>query len=133
MYAVARELGLPASYVELRHQATHEELPGRRRLKEAARGALRWIWERYWAGLGEEEEEEQEKTINEEEGTIDEEDEGERSLAALRRELARVRERLEEDDEEEMQASPQPQDQSEGPGWARWEGPWKPTPIGTVC
>lgn len=138
MYTVARELGLPASYVELRHQATHEELPGRRRLREAVRGALKWIWERYWAGLGDDEGmvgREEGETIEKEEETIEEEDEGERSLAALRRELAMARERLQQEDEkeEEVQASPKPQDQTEGPGWALWEGPWKPTPIGTIC
>jgi hypothetical protein len=65
MYALARTLDLPATFVELRHQATHEELPSLQRLRSAARKALAWIWERYWADLsltpeGEEEEEAEE-------------------------------------------------------------------------
>ncbi|PQE30129.1 hypothetical protein CJF32_00003570 [Rutstroemia sp. NJR-2017a WRK4] len=59
MYNIAKTLGLPATYVELRHQATHEELPSLAKLRIAARKALKWIWEFYWRdlGVGEEEEE----------------------------------------------------------------------------
>ncbi|PQE05612.1 hypothetical protein CJF30_00007763 [Rutstroemia sp. NJR-2017a BBW] len=58
MYNIAKTLGLPATYVELRHQATHEELPSLAKLRIAARKALRWIWEFYWRDLGVGEEEE---------------------------------------------------------------------------
>jgi len=54
MYALARRLALPASFVELRHQATHEALPSLNRLRDAAARALEWIWDYYWAHLGEE-------------------------------------------------------------------------------
>jgi ribosomal biogenesis protein LAS1 len=51
MYDVAKSVGLPATFVELRHQATHEQLPSLTRLREAARKALAWIWEYYWRHL----------------------------------------------------------------------------------
>ncbi|KAK1754659.1 Las1-like-domain-containing protein [Echria macrotheca] len=54
MYGLARSVGLPAGFVELRHQATHESLPSLGRLREAARGALEWIWGGYWMHLQEE-------------------------------------------------------------------------------
>ncbi|KAK1831557.1 Las1-like protein [Podospora conica] len=38
MYGLARSVGLPAAFVELRHQATHEALPSLVRLRGAARG-----------------------------------------------------------------------------------------------
>ena len=51
MYAVAKSVGLPATFVELRHQATHEQLPSLTRLRAAAQSALDWIWEYYWRHL----------------------------------------------------------------------------------
>ncbi|KAK4137888.1 Las1-domain-containing protein [Trichocladium antarcticum] len=53
MYDVAKSVGLPATFVELRHQATHEQLPSLTRLREAARKALVWIWDYYWRHLSE--------------------------------------------------------------------------------
>jgi ribosomal biogenesis protein LAS1 len=51
MYSIAKSIGLPATYVELRHQATHEELPSLSKLRTATQKALRWIWEYYWVKL----------------------------------------------------------------------------------
>ncbi|KAI9743161.1 MAG: rRNA-processing protein las1 [Claussenomyces sp. TS43310] len=51
MYSIAKNIGLPATFVELRHQCTHEELPSLRRLRAAAEGSLQWIWQHYWKGL----------------------------------------------------------------------------------
>lgn len=51
MYSIAKNIGLPATYVELRHQATHEELPSLPKLRTATQKALRWIWEYYWVKL----------------------------------------------------------------------------------
>jgi hypothetical protein len=53
MYAVAKSVGLPATFVELRHQATHEQLPSLTRLRAAAEKALGWIYEYYWKHLDE--------------------------------------------------------------------------------
>jgi ribosomal biogenesis protein LAS1 len=51
MYSIAKTLGLPATFVELRHQATHEELPPLSKLRSATQKALRWIWDYYWVHL----------------------------------------------------------------------------------
>jgi len=51
MYSIAKSIGLPATYVELRHQATHEELPSLSKLRIATQKALSWIWEYYWVHL----------------------------------------------------------------------------------
>ncbi|ROT43169.1 Las1-domain-containing protein [Sodiomyces alkalinus F11] len=53
MYAVAKTIGLPATFVELRHQATHEQLPSLAKLRSASRRALAWIWDYYWRHLTE--------------------------------------------------------------------------------
>lgn len=51
MYSVAKTIGLPATFVELRHQATHEQLPSLLKLRAAAKKALAWIWHFYWETL----------------------------------------------------------------------------------
>ncbi|KAH9216940.1 Las1-like-domain-containing protein [Leptodontidium sp. 2 PMI_412] len=51
MYSIAKTIGLPATYVELRHQATHEELPSLSKLRTATQKALHWIWDYYWVKL----------------------------------------------------------------------------------
>ncbi|POS86564.1 hypothetical protein EPUL_002925 [Erysiphe pulchra] len=53
MYVIAKTIGLPATFVELRHQATHEELPSLIRLRTATQKALQWIWSYYWVNLTE--------------------------------------------------------------------------------
>lgn len=51
MYSIAKTIGLPATFVELRHQATHEQLPSLLKLRTAAKKALAWIWDYYWKNL----------------------------------------------------------------------------------
>ncbi|EEP80168.1 conserved hypothetical protein [Uncinocarpus reesii 1704] len=51
MYQKAMTLGVPASFVELRHEATHRELPSLAVLRDAARRSLDWLWEFYWAKI----------------------------------------------------------------------------------
>ena len=53
MYSIAKTIGLPATFVELRHQSTHEQLPSLSKLRSAAKKALIWIWGYYWQHLGE--------------------------------------------------------------------------------
>lgn len=53
MYSIAKNIGLPATFVELRHQSTHEQLPSLAKLRTAAQKALLWIWDYYWRHLGE--------------------------------------------------------------------------------
>jgi ribosomal biogenesis protein LAS1 len=51
MYSIAKTIGLPATFVELRHQCTHEELPPLAKLRAAAEKSLLWIWDHYWKNL----------------------------------------------------------------------------------
>lgn len=51
MFQRATDLGLPASFVELRHEATHRELPSLVVLRSAAQRSLEWLWEYYWAKI----------------------------------------------------------------------------------
>lgn len=46
--AIAQQLGLPAWLVELRHAATHEDLPSLELLREAARQAMAWLLHNYF-------------------------------------------------------------------------------------
>ncbi|GAA5848589.1 hypothetical protein JCM9279_002709 [Rhodotorula babjevae] len=46
--SLAAQLGLPLWFVELRHQATHEDLPSLSVLRDAARQALDWLYANYW-------------------------------------------------------------------------------------
>ena len=69
MHTLAKTLGLPTSFVDIRHAATHEALPSLPLLRAATTRALDWLWENYWCSLSstsdfnpepEEEEEEEE-------------------------------------------------------------------------
>ncbi|KAH6658346.1 Las1-like-domain-containing protein [Truncatella angustata] len=51
MYSIAKTIGLPATFVELRHQCTHEQLPSLLKLRSAAHKSLVWIWDYYWKHL----------------------------------------------------------------------------------
>lgn len=51
MYDKAKIVGLPASFVELRHEATHGDLPSLVVLRRAAERALEWLWNDYWKYL----------------------------------------------------------------------------------
>ncbi|KAK8041375.1 hypothetical protein PG994_014382 [Apiospora phragmitis] len=51
MWSIAKIIGLPATFVELRHQCTHEQLPPLLKLRSAAQKSLVWIWEYYWQHL----------------------------------------------------------------------------------
>lgn len=45
---IAAELGLPLTLVQLRHRATHEDLPSLTVLLESANLALDWLYTHYW-------------------------------------------------------------------------------------
>ncbi|KAJ5690128.1 hypothetical protein N7462_004520 [Penicillium macrosclerotiorum] len=51
MFQRAVDLGLPASFVELRHEATHREPPSLVVLRKASQRSLEWLWENYWATI----------------------------------------------------------------------------------
>lgn len=58
MYEVAATIGMPATFVDLRHECAHADPPSRRRLERSVGQALEWMWEIYWSRLGEEGQEE---------------------------------------------------------------------------
>ncbi|KAG4428126.1 hypothetical protein IFR05_016392 [Cadophora sp. M221] len=193
MFSIAKTIGLPATYVELRHQATHEELPSISKLRTATQKALHWIWDYYWVKLPPAPPTRQEEcdvflkklfeergaegfTVLEEEmgkwGTdvllealwkVDEEgldkearewvirmqrsivkreratsmeSDGEvepvGSIEDVRAELQEMEKVLDEQDDD-MIGEIVWKDSSPGSkGWAMWEGPWTPKPIGMV-
>jgi ribosomal biogenesis protein LAS1 len=51
MFQAAEEIGLPEYFVELRHEATHEELPNVSELRRVSDEALSWLWDYYWRDL----------------------------------------------------------------------------------
>lgn len=51
MFSLAATVGIPASFVALRHQISHEPLPSLPVLRNACRRALMWIREHYWDRL----------------------------------------------------------------------------------
>lgn len=53
MFQRAVDLGLPASFVELRHEATHREPPSLVVLRKATQRSLEWLWDHYWGELDE--------------------------------------------------------------------------------
>ncbi|KAH9927532.1 Las1-domain-containing protein [Epithele typhae] len=48
IHSIAQQLGLPAWLVELRHAATHEDLPSLELLRDAAREAMAWLLHNYF-------------------------------------------------------------------------------------
>ena len=48
MYAHAAAIGMPERFVDLRHRATHEEMPSLETLRDATEAGLQWLWERWW-------------------------------------------------------------------------------------
>ena len=55
MYSVARQIGLPASFVELRHEATHGDFPALTVFRRAVERSLDWLWHNYWKNLDQKE------------------------------------------------------------------------------
>src|SRR6478735_1844677 len=45
---IAKSIGLPPWYVDLRHESTHERLPSLIVLREAAVQAVAWLHDHYW-------------------------------------------------------------------------------------
>lgn len=54
MYTKAAEMKLPSMFVDIRHEATHGEMPSLPVLRDATGRALEWLWQDYWSKLDEE-------------------------------------------------------------------------------
>lgn len=48
---IAKIVDLPLSFVELRHAATHEQMPSLESLRSALEKALLWLYENFWSEL----------------------------------------------------------------------------------
>ncbi|KAI8074857.1 Las1-like-domain-containing protein [Gongronella butleri] len=48
LYVIAQQIGLPLHFVQIRHAATHEDLPSLTVLRRASRQALQWLYNTYW-------------------------------------------------------------------------------------
>ncbi|TVY47823.1 Pre-rRNA-processing protein [Lachnellula occidentalis] len=204
MYSIAKTLSLPATYVELRHQATHEELPSLAKLRSASVKALRWIWDFYWVklsaeiegveeegdGMNQDDHEERKGVEVEVKGILARWDRGRlmdaitenqntaadadarlllrasrlqqrlldsetdlhsdthtptpavpKSLEDLKKEMQDMDMEMEmgmemdlesEGTDDGLRGEPAGADLLDGKGWAAWEGPWVPKPIGVV-
>ena len=51
MYETAKQIGLPASFIDYRHDAIHGDLPSLMVFREATNKALEWLWKDYWKHL----------------------------------------------------------------------------------
>ena len=48
---LAKKIGIPVMLVDIRMEASHQELPGLDLLRHGTERALQWLFERYWQGL----------------------------------------------------------------------------------
>lgn len=92
MYSIAKTINLPATFVELRHQATHEDLPSLNKLRIAAQKAMQWIWDFYWKDLSATDE--QIPKVQSTVGKDGEDEKQTRDLDAFREELRLEREMM---------------------------------------
>ncbi|EWG48113.1 hypothetical protein FVEG_08017 [Fusarium verticillioides 7600] len=157
MYSIAKTIGLPATFVELRHQSTHEQLPSLAKLRTAAKKALLWIWEYYWKQLGEDNSDACRKTVLRSvpgvravapERVLKTVQEVKGSLPGNQAFLkcAELMQRLRESEEErkssksgtadttmqDTEPNTGEADEEDDFGWSQFKGTWKPKPIGIV-
>jgi hypothetical protein len=53
MFNVASDIGLPETFVKLRHNITHGDLPSLVVLRDATNRSLVWLWDRFWRWIDE--------------------------------------------------------------------------------
>jgi len=51
MYEMAEVIGMPETWVELRHEITHGQVPDLRILEQSVKAALTWLWDIFWVKL----------------------------------------------------------------------------------
>lgn len=51
VYHLAKMLGIPLYFVEIRHTATHDELPSLELLRQVGVRARTWLWDNYWVKI----------------------------------------------------------------------------------
>ena len=122
MYAKAQEIGLPALFVDLRHEATHGDMPSLTNLRSAANRALRWLWDDYWKSLGEPE-------ALQPEARLSELVRGDLTTGSRDRKFEAGSDAEEVVDRQEVRTS---EADSQKESWASWQGSWTARRIGMV-
>jgi Las1-like len=51
MYEVANDIGMPETWVEIRHEITHGTMPETHVLRKCAEDGIAWLWTQYWANV----------------------------------------------------------------------------------
>ena len=51
MFAIAKEVGIPAAFIDIRHDATHGEMPSLVVFRDTTQKSLAWLHEEYWRKL----------------------------------------------------------------------------------
>ncbi|KAI9794907.1 MAG: rRNA-processing protein las1 [Piccolia ochrophora] len=128
MFATARNIGLPAAFVDLRHEITHGSVPPLGVLRASAREAVAWLERGWWRGV-DSEDADSDDGEGEEEGEKDGEQEGENVMDGD----DEWRKWCEEDErrEKEEENDHEDEDGKEG-GWYKPRGVWRPRPIGVL-
>ena len=116
-------MGLPAMFVDLRHEASHGDMPSLTNLRSAARRALQWLWDDYWKTLAGEETDMQTQEVS----NLTETDLSLQPLPDL--------DSVDRDDAEKGQEEEDPtvvalDAQPDFGKWQKWQGLWDSRPIG---
>ena len=123
MYAKAQQMGLPSMFVDLRHEASHGDMPSLTNLRSAARRALQWLWDDYWKTLaGQETDMQTQEMSNLRETDL--------SLQPIPDLDPVERDNAEKGHEEEDPTAVALDAQPESGKWQKWQGLWDSRPIG---
>lgn len=122
MYAKAQQIGLPALFVDLRHESTHGDMPSLTNLRSAASRALKWLWEDYWGKLVEKKGLQSSESMGEavEDVVNPSGNDGSGQFGDDAVEGFKRHENVESDAA------------SEEGGWKKWQGHWTTRPIGVI-
>ena len=115
-------MGLPAMFVDLRHEASHGDMPSLTNLRSAARRALQWLWEDYWKTLAGEETDMQTQVSNLTKTDL--------SLQPLPDSDPVDRDDAEKGHEEEDPTVVALDAQPDFGKWQKWQGVWDNRPLG---
>lgn len=119
MYAKAQQIGLPAVFVDIRHEATHGDMPSLANLRSAAQRAMQWLWDDYWKRLPEGTTARQIVGLDADDLTTPEV----LSLTALEESVIKS---------DVMEQAGIPDSNLMAGGWKKWQGRWDPKPIGMI-
>ena len=125
MYTKAQEIGLPALFVDMRHEVTHGDMPSLTNLRTAAHRALEWLWHDYWKGL----EEEHSSRIQQSGDSLSDNNVKSKGHSQTVQQLDKAVEDTTDDASGQHGISGLHVEQEAG--WNTWQGYWPPRPIGS--